>query len=246
MAFKVKIIGIDDKNDKVLRKNLRQMLGLRPGNLDLYKQAFRHSTVANQMQGSDLKNSNERLEFLGDSILSAVVAEMVFLKFPFRQEGFLTQVRSRIVSRENLNQLARKMGIDQFLVIDKKNFNTPNSLSQAYGNALEAVIGAVYLDKGYKKTRDFIHYHLIDKHLDLKEIETNDTNYKSKLIEWSQRNNKKLVWTEGEPLQNGRFTLRKAQVWLDENLIGEGVDHVKKKAEQQAAEKACKLLNITE
>lgn len=246
MTNKLKMIIGKKSSKQILKQKLKQMLGITPKNIEVYLQALRHATVAESVPFTDVKNSNERLEFLGDAILGSVIADFVFTKYPFEQEGFLTKIRSRMVSRENLNYIARKMGIDQILLVDKRIFSTPNGLSQAYGNAMEAIIGAVYLDKGYERTRKFIIKTLVQKHMDLDKILNTEKNFKSRLIEWGQRNNKKVSWMEEEPLKSGRQLMRKTVVLVDGQKVGEGLDHVKKKSEQQAAERACLLLEIND
>ena len=126
-------------------KSLKNMLGFVPSNLNLYRMAFRHRSVAISLKNGT-KSSNERLEFLGDAILGAVVAEMLFKRYPYKNEGFLTEMRSKIVSRVNLNQLARKLGFNELVEYDAKMVNYGNKQSSLLGDAFEAFIGAVYLD----------------------------------------------------------------------------------------------------
>ncbi len=145
--------------------------------------AFRHSSIAQHVK-SGVSNSNERLEFLGDAVLGSVVAHFLFTKFPFRDEGFLTKMRSRLVSRQNINKLAVKMGIESLIM--KVNDAKPGFKSMN-GDALEALIGAVYVDKGYSVAQAFVLNRIIKIHVDLELIETTDSDFKSKMIEWSQK-----------------------------------------------------------
>lgn len=155
------------------------MVGSKPFNLRLYKLAIKHASVANESING-LKISNERLEYLGDAILGAVVAEFLFIKFPYRDEGFLTETRSRMVNREALNEIAIKIGLSK--VIEKefkgKNLNAHKSI---FGDTLEALVGAVYLDRGYHFCKKFILKRIII-HFDVDGIITTTTNFKSKII----------------------------------------------------------------
>jgi ribonuclease-3 len=220
------------------------ILGFKPGKLNIYKQALRHDSAAHHSGKSTLRNNNERLEFLGDAILSAVIAEMVFINYPSRHEGFLTQMRSKLVSRDMLNQLARKTGVHELLVYDKRTFNHPNGLEIAYGNAMEALLGAIFLDKGFKATKNYIIVQLINNHIDIEKLQESEDNYKSRIYEWAQGLGKKITFEEGEAVSNGRFKLRKVIVLVDGEPLAEAKDHVKKKAEQEASRLACEKLGI--
>ena len=230
--------------DKELARKLKNTLGFRAGNLNVYKQALRHTTKSEKIREDGFTNSNERLEYLGDAVLNLVVAEMVFLKYPFKDEGHLTQMRSKIVNRQSMNTLARKIGLDHLVMLDGRNFTHPNGLEMAYGNAMEAIIGAVYLDKGYQKSNDFILKILIANHIDVDMLAQTTVDFKSSLLKWAQREDKPVRFEETEVVKNGKHELRKMVVYVDEKMIGEGLDHIKKKAEQIAAEKACKALHI--
>lgn len=220
--------------DKNFKATIKGILGSRAKNIDLYRLAIRHSSVSG--------DSNERLEYLGDAILGAVVADFLFAKFPYRDEGFLTEMRSRIVKRDSLNALAEKIGLSKIIEF---NFGKGIAVKKTiYGNALEAFIGAVYLDKGYHFTFQFILNSLIRPHIDIQDLIDNDRNFKSQLIEWSQKDGKKVVFqiaSEDGEKHNRTFN---AQVILDDEIIASGLGHSKKKAEQAAAEKACLTLGI--
>ena len=179
-----------DKNpgksyDKKLIAAVKTITGLTPGNLSLYRLAAIHSSRAVDKNG--FRESNERLEYLGDAILGAAVADYLFKKYPFKDEGFLTEIRSRIVNRDSLNQLARKLGIQNIVQYDAKN----TQLQQVIlGNTLEALVGAAYLDKGYLRCKRFVINKLILPFFNLDTVISSNTNFKSKVIEWSQRNGK--------------------------------------------------------
>lgn len=205
--------------------------------------AFRHRSVAIILKNGT-KNSNERLEFLGDAILGAVIADELFKRYPYKTEGFLTEMRSKIVSRVNLNQLAKKLGLDELIEYDNRIVNFPTKQSSLLGDAFEALIGAIYLDKGYEFTHNFLLMRIIKPHVDILTLENTETNFKSKLIEWCQRQGKEVIFEivpngEGESLK--LFTVN---ALVDGESRGVGRDYNKKNAEKLAAEKACEGLGI--
>ena len=224
-------------------KTLKNLLGFVPGNISLYRMAFRHRSIAVALKNG-AKNSNERLEFLGDAVLGSVVAEVLFKLYPYREEGFLTEMRSKIVNRANLNQLARKMGLDELIEFDTRLLNYPAKQGSLLGDAFEALIGAIYVDKGYNFTRSFLVNHIIRPHIDIHTLELTETNFKSKLLEWCQRHGKDVSF---ELVDNGDgesaklFTIK---ISIDGEQFGLGRDYNKKNAEKLAAEKACESLNI--
>ena len=223
-------------------KVLKNLLGFVPGNLSLYRLAFRHKSVAQNVK-KGVKNSNERLEFLGDAVLGSVVAEVLFKLYPYEDEGFLTELRSKIVSRVNLNQLARKLGFEGLIEYDSRVLGSSRQGS-LLGDAFEALIGAVYLDKGYNFTRNFLINHIIKSHIDIHTLEQTETNFKSKLIEWCQRHSKDISFdlianSDGESAK--LFTV---QASVDGEIMGLGKEFNKKNAEKLAAEKACEALGI--
>lgn len=224
-------------SEKAFVSKLTNVLGFTPGRLSLYKLAFIHRANATEHKNG-FRISNERLEYLGDAILGAVVADVLFKKFPYRDEGFLTEMRARIVSRDNLKQIAMKIGIDQLM-----SDSMQDSLSRSvYGDALEALIGAVYKDKGYKIASHFIQKRLIDLYVDFEELEKTEINFKSKILNWAQRERKAIHFEcSDEANEDKLFHVR---LWIDNKEISEGKDFSKKKAEQIAAEQACILFNI--
>lgn len=224
-------------------KSLKNLLGFVPGNIALYRMAFRHRSIA-VANKNGAKNSNERLEFLGDAVLGSVVAEVLFKLYPYREEGFLTEMRSKIVNRANLNQLSKKLGLDELIEFDNRLLTYPAKQGSLLGDAFEALIGAIYVDKGYNFTRDFLINHIIKPHIDIHKLELTETNFKSKLIEWCQRHGKDVTFElvsneEGESTK--LFTIK---ISIDGEHFGLGRDYNKKNAEKLAAEKACETLNI--
>lgn len=224
-------------SEKKLSQTIRLITGFVPKNIALYQQAFRHVSAAVEIK-SGVKNSNERLEYLGDAVLGAIVAEYLFKVFPFKDEGFLTQVRSRIVNRAQLNKLAVKLGFDKLIQADLKG----NHASSMLGDAFEAFIGAVYLDKGFKVTQKFVEERIIKIHLDINEIENNDTDFKSKLINFCQQRKKKIDFVLIKEVGQGAKKEFVICVEIDGKPFGMSQHISKRKAEQRAAELSIQLL----
>jgi len=231
-----------DEREKFLKKSVKHLIGESPSNLQLYRLAFLHSSASKESISKSYKESNERLEFLGDSVLGMVTASYLFKKFPFKDEGFLTEIRSRMVSRDSLNILGRKIGLDKIIEHENQN-RAALSRSSMYGDAMEAFIGAIYLDKGFSFTQKFIIKKILTQHFDLETVVQNNPNFKSILIEWGQREGKKISFQISEEghHHNKEFT---ASIILNEEKIVEGKGYSKKKAEQTAAMKACEVLDI--
>ncbi|KYG82641.1 ribonuclease III [Roseivirga echinicomitans] len=230
------------KEDKKLIASIKTIVGSKPFNLKPYKIATQHTSVAKSVK-EGVKESNERLEFLGDAVLGLVVANYIFKKYPYKDEGFLTEIRSRIVSRDSLNLLARKIGVDHIVQFDSRR-KTPNSHKSIYGNTLEALIGAVYIDQGFKRSQKFIINKLLIPHFDIEEIISTTKNYKSKLIEWAQKNGKTTSFDLLETKEKTHFKEFVIQVLIDDEPIAKGHGLSKKKAEQDAAREACISLEI--
>lgn len=230
---------------KAYVRKLKNILGFVPGNIKLYQMAFRHKSVAKPIKGS-VKNSNERLEFLGDAVLGSVVAELLFKLYPYRGEGFLTELRSKIVSRANLNQLSRKLGFNELIEYDARMISYPNKQGSLLGDAFEALIGAVYLDKGYTFTREFLLMRIIKPHIDIHLLEITETNFKSRLIEWCQHLGKEIQFVPVEASPGESPKLFTVDAVIDGEVCGTGKDFNKKSAEKLAAEKACEELKVFE
>jgi ribonuclease-3 len=232
-----RLLVLADAQEKEFIRALHNLLGFYPSNLSLYKLAFSHRSLALETAGGN-RLSNERLEYLGDAVLGAVIAEMLFKKYPFKDEGFLTEMRSRIVSREYLKQLAVRIGIDEMLQTDAG----PGSYRSMYGDAFEAFIGAIYLDKGYEATKRYILHRIIRPHVDLAEIESTEKNFKSVLLNWGQRERHTVTFeTVSEDVRARQITVR---LLIDGQEKTVATDHIKKKAEQLAAEKICKEMGL--
>jgi ribonuclease-3 len=227
--------------DKRLVAAVKSIVGYKPFRLELFRLVTQHSSVAKTLPNG-FRASNERLEYLGDAILGAVVADYLFKKYPFKDEGFLTEIRSRIVNRESLSLLAKKIGISQMLESDFS--RSRYHFKSIYGDMMEAFIGAVYIDRGYKYCQKFIINKLIIPHFDLDEIIENNTNYKSILIEWSQKENKSIRFDIEDQKQEGAKKEFRAAIFVNSEKISKGAGLNKKKAEQNAAFKACRKLNL--
>lgn len=230
------------EDEKRLIASVKMIVGSKPFNLKPYQIATQHTSVAKPVK-EGFKESNERLEYLGDSVLGMVVADYLFQKYPFKDEGFLTEIRSRIVSRDSLNQLARTIGVPQIVKYEGKR-KTPNSHKSLYGNTLEALIGAIYIDKGFRASRHFIIKKLLLPHFDVEELIKTTKNHKSKLIEWSQKNARLSVFEYVETIDKGHFKEFIVQVRIDDEPIAKGHGLSKKKAEQDAAREACIALQL--
>lgn len=221
-------------------RSLENLLGFTPSNLSLYKMAFTpHNAAVGSANG--LRSSNERLEYLGDAVLGAVIAEMLFKKFPFEDEGFLTEMRSKLVNRDHLGRLAKKTGMDFFI---NQQGNAQQLHRSTYGDAFEALIGAVYMDYGFERAKEFILHRIIRHHVDLDEIQKTELSFKSRLINWSQRERKKILFEQFEEIESGGKKLFRVIVFVNGTEAGKGEDFSKKRAEETASEMACKALGI--
>jgi ribonuclease-3 len=240
--FLLSFLKIKDEREKHLLKSVKHLIGTSPTNLNLYRLAFLHASASKESVAKSYKESNERLEFLGDSVLGMITASYLFQKFPFRDEGFLTEIRSRMVSRESLNVLGRKLGLEEVIEYESLKHSSM-SRSSMYGDALEAFIGAIYLDKGFEFTQKFIVKKILTQYFDIDTVVQNNPNFKSLLIEWAQKEGKKVQFTLDEEgtHHDKEFT---AFVLLESEKISTGKGYSKKKAEQNAAMKACEVLAI--
>lgn len=219
------------------KKQLRNILGFSPYNIDLYKTALSHRSVR---EGAD--ENNERLEYLGDAVISTIVAHYLFMRYPYKDEGFLTEMRSKMVNRNQLNDIAVKIGLKKITLYN--HFDHSLKASQIFGNTLEALTGAVYLDKGYQQTQKWVTERIINAHLFMQDLENLDINQKNKLYGWANKNGKTLEFeTLGETIENGRrlFTIG---AMLDGSLVAEAKAFNKKDASQIAAQLAIEKLNL--
>jgi ribonuclease-3 len=215
------------------------MLGFYPNDIELYEQAFIHrSLVAAQ---EDKRSNNERLEFLGDAVLDAIIADIIFKHFPNKKEGFLSNTRSKIVERKSLNQIALELGID------KKVTSMPYAITHhkyIYGNALEALIGAIYLDQGYRRCHKFVEERIIRKHVPLDKLASREVNFKSRLIEWGQKTKLHIDFDLIETFmdENGR-PIFQTSVRLEGTPLGIGIGSTKKESQQHAAKNVLRKID---
>jgi ribonuclease-3 len=237
--FRRKLNGTYLPDKREFSSRLKQILGFKPGNLELYEIAFIHRSATFTLPNGK-KVNNERLEYLGDAVLDAILSDYLFEKFPEANEGFLTKIRSRIVNRDVLNQLAISMGINKILL---SRINSTHLTRNLYGDAFEALIGSVFLDKGFRKTKNVFIKNVLNKYLDLNEIVRTDTDYKSMVFEWVQKNKSNLIFTYNEEYD---FVMKKSvfstTLYIDKVEFGEGHGSSKKEAEQEAANQAWKKL----
>jgi ribonuclease-3 len=228
-------------NDKKFYLLLRNQLKISPGRLKLYEIAFLHRSASISFDDGSVIN-NERLEYLGDAILDAVIADYLFKKFPRQKEGFLTQMRSKIVKRSNLDIISRNLGIDYLVVSNTSRFSHKKHI---YGDAFEALIGAIYLDKGYKKTRQYIVNFVLKNHVNIEELLSKESDYKSRLIEWGQKNKIMVSFETSEKYSEyEQVPSFVTLVKTGNQTLGTGTGKSKKEAEQNAAEQA--FNNISE
>ena len=233
MNFIRKIVQVHSKEDAVLHGELKKLLNFSPRKINKYKKAFTHRSV----QMTDKKGNPinyERLEFLGDSILGSVIAAYLYKKVPSGSEGYLTQMRSKIVSREHLNELGKDLNLIRFV---KSNIDQANIGDNIHGNIFEALIGAIFMDKGYNSCQKFIHQNVIVPHVDIAKLEGKITSYKGLIIEWCQKQKKKYTFDIYEDSGNDPVKHFSVKISIDGEQIAKGRATSKKKAEEQAAKR---------
>lgn len=208
-----------------------KMLGFYPRNIEIYQQALLHKSSSVKAKGRLL--NNERLEFLGDAILDAVVADIVYKRFEGKREGFLTNTRSKIVQRETLNRIAVQIGLDKLI-----KYTTRQSSHNSYmcGNAFEALVGAIYLDRGYATCKFFMEERIIKPYLNLDKLSRKEVNFKSKLIEWGQKNRFLIEFSLLEQTVDEDLNpVFETQVMVEQVPAGQGKGYSKKESQQEAA-----------
>ena len=241
----VVLCNVIDKIRLLFRKERKpylcfyRIMGFYPHHISYYQQALLHkSTAFRSEKGRPL--NNERLEFLGDAILDAVVGDIVFRRFEGKREGFLTNTRSKIVQRETLNKLAVEIGLDKLV---KYASRSSAHNSYMYGNAFEAFIGAIYLDRGYKYCQWFMEHKILDKYIDLEKMSRKEVNFKSKLIEWSQKNKMEVSFELIEQSLDKDFSpIFHTEVRIKGLSAGKGRGYSKKESQQNAAQMALKKI----
>lgn len=220
-----------------------RILGFFPRDIQIYRQALLHkSTSLRSTKGRPI--NNERLEFLGDAILDAVVGDVVYRHFEGRREGFLTNTRSKIVQRETLNKLAVEIGLDKLV---KYTTRSSSHNSYMYGNAFEAFIGAIYLDQGYERCKQFMEKKIFKNYIDLEKMSRKEVNFKSRLIEWSQKSKLEVSFELIEQLLDKDYNpMFHTEVRIEGVSAGTGTGYSKKESQQNAARQALKKLKSDE
>lgn len=237
MAIVPKFITRFFVRDSDLYLKLQAMLGYTPGKLALYELALCHSS-----NFKESTHNNERLEFLGDAILGAIIGDYLFKLYPTKSEGFLTDMRSKIVNRKTLNDIGRKIGLKEIMNYNAKDVSL--NRSPIFGNALEALIGAIYLDKGFLRAEKFIHQRMLIPYIDLQLIEEQEANTKNKLISWANRENKELEFVDVEAEHKDSIRKFHIAVKIDGDILCTGSASTKKEASKQAAKEAISKLGF--
>ena len=232
----MKLFNSIKKEDQKIIKAILFLFGFEPVNINLYKLALLHKS-------KNKNESNERLEYLGDAVLNLIVAEYLFKKYPYKDEGFLTKIRSKIVSRDSLNDLGRKVGLKELI-----NFKNLDEFSKNYksifGDALEAIIGAVYLDVGFEYCQEYIVKNIIIPYYNFDELVNKTHNFKSKILEWSQKEKKLIKFSTKKIILKNNSSQFESILIIENKEISKGFGNNKKDAEKDASRLACKKLEL--
>jgi ribonuclease-3 len=223
--------------DKELAAYIRSVTGITPGNLKLFKQVFQHRS-----KFIEPKENNERLELLGDAILDAIVCEFLFKKYPYKEEGFITELRSKIVNRKSLNEVGTKLGLVEKLAFNRRSMNDVSK--DLAGNTFEALVGAVYLDSGFDATRKFIMKRVLKNLIDVDSLEITNTDYKSQIFHYIQREGKSIEFKVIEEKTRNRRAYFIIELHINAKSVSRGEGFSKKIAEQNAAMNALKALGV--
>ncbi|TDQ28454.1 ribonuclease III [Tenacibaculum caenipelagi] len=233
MNFFRRIVKPQNAEDEAFYYELKELLNFKPIKLSYYKKAFTHRSLKlTDSKGNPV--NYERLEFLGDAILGTVIASYLFKKVPYGDEGYLTQMRSKIVSREHLNSLGKDLDLIRLV---KSNISKENVSNNIYGNIFESLIGAIYLDRGYNYCHQFIYEQVIMPYVDIERLEGKISSYKGFVIEWCQKKKKKYKFESYEDSGNQNKKYFSVRVSIDGNIVAKGRSTSKKKAEEIAAKR---------
>ncbi len=237
IIYKIRLLTVKQKEPYLL---FHKILGFYPKNIELYELALRHKSLSTR-DDKGLKLNNERLEFLGDSVLNTLVSDILFKHYKNASEGFLSKTRARIVQRDSINKIAVEFGLNN-LVVTNTSFETTHLT--IYGNALEALIGAIYLDQGYRRCRQFLEQKIFDQFIDIESIASFDANFKSALLEWGQKEKNNVEFITEEAAINSENDFRfVAKVMLNDKQISSGSGKTKKEAQQNASKNALEHIN---
>lgn len=232
-----KIINRFFSSDKELAAYIKGITGITPAKISLYKQVFQHRS-----RFVEPKHNNERLELLGDSILDAIVCEYLFKKYPYKEEGFITELRAKIVNRKSLNEVGARLGLIEKLTFNRKSMNDVSK--DLAGNTFEALVGAVYLDAGFEPTRKFVQKRVLQNLIDVDALEETNSDYKSQIYHYVQREGKSIQFKVAEEKSKNRRAYFTIHLEINGKYISAGEGFSKKIAEQNAAMNAIKELGI--
>lgn len=233
MNFLQRIVRPQNKEDEEFYYEIKKLLNFKPITLNHYKKAFTHRSIKlTDRKGNPI--NYERLEFLGDAMLGSVIAAYLYRKVPKGTEGYLTQMRSKVVSREHLNELGKDLELIKFV---KSNIAKDHVGENIHGNIFEALIGAIYLDRGYNYCQQFIYDKVIEPYVDIERLEGKIASYKGLIIEWCQKTKKRYSFETYEDTGNQNIKHFSVKVSIDGNLVAKGRATSKKKAEEQAAKR---------
>ncbi len=234
MGFPSNIFGSHSKKDGDFFIGMTKILGFKPKRLDFYEKAFLHRSV-NEKDKDGNQMNYERLEFLGDSMLGTIISQHLFIEVPEGDEGYLTKMRSKIVSRKHLNHLGKDLGLIDFVKsrIPKSHFG-----ENIHGNVFEALVGAIYMDRGYKYCQKFIQEKVIAPYVDIEQLEGKVISYKSLVIEWCQKQKKSFDYEVYEDTGKDALKHFAVKLTIDDNVVGKARATSKKKAEEKASKRA--------
>lgn len=234
MGFSSKIFGSHSKKDGDFFIGMTKILGFKPKQLDSYQKAFLHRS-ANEKDKEGNPMNYERLEFLGDSMLGTIISRYLFIEVPEGDEGYLTKMRSKIVSRKHLNQLGKDLGLINFVKsrIPKSNFG-----ENIHGNVFEALVGAIYIDRGYRYCQKFIHEKVIVPYVDIEQLEGKVISYKSLVIEWCQKQKKSFDYEVYEDTGKDALKHFAVKLTIEDQIVAKARATSKKKAEEKASKRA--------
>jgi len=234
LRYRIKLLFCKDKKFYFFMKNI----GIYPSNVGLYRIALRHKSASVRITNG-ISINNERLEFLGDAIIDSIIADYLFHHYPDKKEGFLTQMRAKMVSRSTLNSLARDIQLHKIIISHTRHNKSKKNI---YGNAFEALVGAVYLDKGYKATFNWLIDDIYNKFIDLKRLERTELDFKSRLIEWGQKNKIEILFHIKEDISVSKQSIFFSEIEIENEILGKGKGTSKKAAEQEASKEVLKNL----
>lgn len=240
LRFIKQLINLTFSSDRRFVRQLWRLLGFVPAKVSTFRLAFSHKSNNNIDRGSFATQNNERLEYLGDAVLGTIVAEYLFKKYPAGDEGFLTKMRSKIVKRKSLNDIGYDMGLDEIL----QEYNNTRIARSMLGNAVEALVGAVYIDRGYHRTYRFVVRRMLRNYVDVEGLETYDDNYKSQLLEHCQKSGRQVSYKTLKRYKQDKRDRFQVAVMIDGEKTATGEDYNKKSAEQQASKRALKSLGL--